>query len=281
VWFARRRARYERPEGFATERYLDDLLDHESFARRGLDPGAVRRALLDAAPGTYADAVRATFACYAAHHGKPRYADKTPVFVTYIPVLAELFPESVFVHVVRDGRDVVLSRAEANWGTNRAELEALLWRTQIERGRADGRRLGPRRYMELRYEELLDDPERAARRLCELAALDFDPGMLEYHRRAEQVLADQPYPEEHRNLLRPPTKGLRDWRTQCDPRQVEVLECLIGPTLGRFDYERTVARPSARAAAKALGVRARYASIAGYRKVRAAAWRRLHERDGG
>src|SRR6478672_851702 len=63
-----------------------------------------------------ADAVRAVFAAYAAARGKPRYADKTPHYVSHLPELAARFPEAQFVHVVRDGRDVALSLLEVPWG---------------------------------------------------------------------------------------------------------------------------------------------------------------------
>src|SRR4051812_8879868 len=51
-----------------------------------------------------ADAVRALFAAYAERQGKPRYADKTPHYVSHLPLFAERFPEARFVHVIRDGR---------------------------------------------------------------------------------------------------------------------------------------------------------------------------------
>src|SRR4051794_27962840 len=68
-----------------------------------------------------ADAVRAVFAAYAAAQGKPRYADKTPHYVSHLPLLAERFPEARFVHVVRDGRDVALSLLEVPWGPDDVE----------------------------------------------------------------------------------------------------------------------------------------------------------------
>ncbi len=220
--------------------------------------------------------MRASFALYATTRGKHRYGDKTPIFVTHIPLLAALFPEAVFVHLVRDGRAVVLSRAQTAWGTDRPELEALVWRAQVEQGRADGLALGPARYREIHYEDLLDDPERIARELCTFAGLEFDPGMLTYHERATTILGDQPFPEEHRNLLRPPTKGLRDWRTELDRDQIELLECLAGPTLEAFGYERVTASAPPGVRVRAMRARARYASARQYRHLRSALWRMVH-----
>ena len=201
VWFGRRRGRYETSDGFALEQFVDDLLAHESFRRWSLADVDVRAALTEARPHSYPDAIRACYALYARTDGKPRYGDKTPVFVSHIPFIATTFPESVFVHIIRDGRTVVLSRAEAAWGTDRIDFEALLWRSQVTKGRADGLALGSDRYHEVRYEDLVDDPERVAKELCRFVEIDFDPVMLDYHEQATRIVDEQPFPDEHRNLL--------------------------------------------------------------------------------
>src|SRR4051794_27483455 len=123
VWMGRQRARYETGGGVATEAFTAELLDHKWFRHWGLDAALVRAELQRGKPATFADAVRIAYACYASAKGKPRYGDKTPIFVLHIPMLAELFPEAVFVHVVRDGRDVALSRIAASWGTERIDHE--------------------------------------------------------------------------------------------------------------------------------------------------------------
>jgi hypothetical protein len=276
VWFGRRRERYETAHGFAAERFLDDLLAHESFRRWGLANLDVRTALTEAHPDSYPDAIRACYALYARTRAKPRYADKTPAFVSHIPLLATMFPESVFVHIVRDGHAVVLSRAEAAWGSDRIDFEALLWRSQVRKGRADGAALGPDRYHEILYEDLVDDPERIAKELCRFVDIDFDPRMLEYHHRATRILDEQPFPDEHRNLLRPPTKGLRDWKAELKPDDLALFEELAGDALDAFGYERSIAVPRATMKARAMRSRFRFHSIVQYRRARSAAWRALH-----
>jgi hypothetical protein len=273
VWFARQRDRYETRNGFDITRFADDLIAHGSFQRWTLAEPDVRAALRVARPTNYSDAVRTAFKLYAEGRGKSRYADKTPVFVVHIPLLAKLFPEAVFIHLIRDGRDVVLSRSEVAWGSKRIDFEALVWQTQIEKGRADGLPLGPTRYLEVRYEDLLDDPERIARTVCEFIRVAFDPRMLEYHERATTILSDQPFPAEHNNLLRPPTKGLRDWRREMRPADIALIEELTGRTLERFGYNRTSSRATTGIRVRAIEARARYQAIARYRRARSTAAR--------
>src|SRR5690606_22924870 len=55
-------------------------------------------------------AIRALYGLYAERHGKPRWGDKTPAYVRRMRLIAAALPEARFVHLVRDGRDVLLSR---------------------------------------------------------------------------------------------------------------------------------------------------------------------------
>jgi len=175
-----------------------------------------------------ADAVRALFAAYAAVHGKPRYADKTPHYVSHLPALAERFHEARFVHVVRDGRDVALSLLEVPWGPDDVEGAALYWRRRVLEGR--DARLGPERYRELRYEALVADPERELRALGAWLQLPYDPAMLE--RRPLAV----PYPEHHRRLELAPTPGLRDWRREMSAADAARFQAVAGDALAELGY---------------------------------------------
>jgi Sulfotransferase family len=101
---------------------------------------------------------------YAQSRGKTRWADKTPRYALSLDFIDQLFPDCRVVHVVRDGRDVVVSH-RSRFGYVPAVKAAEKWPRYIEAARAAGARLGPERYHELRYEELVADPESTMRRL--------------------------------------------------------------------------------------------------------------------
>jgi hypothetical protein len=175
-----------------------------------------------------ADAVRAVFAAYAAAHGKPRYADKTPHYVSHLPLLGKRFPEARFVHVVRDGRDVALSLLEVPWGPDDVEGAARHWRRRVLEGRDAG--LGPDRYREVRYEALVADPERELRALAAWLELPYDAAMLDHR------VPIVPYPEHHRRLALAPTRGLRDWRREMSAADAAWFEAVAGDALAELGY---------------------------------------------
>lgn len=274
---AARRRRYETPSGFAADAFLRDLAGQERFRMWGVPEGAVRSVMVESGTASFADAVRSAFAAFARAHGKPRYADKTPAHIRHLPLLAELFPESRFVHIIRDGRDVALSLMERTEGAIGLDSVAIRWREMVVRGRRDGRVLGRRRYLEVRYEDLVEDPEGTVRSVCDFLELAFDESMLRYFERAEEVVRLTHNPEIHRSIFLPPTKGLRDWRRDMPREEVAVFEALAGRVLTDLGYERLVPRPSVMIR---VAVRWRRAGSTGRRIVRGVG-RRLGLRAGG
>ncbi|MGH2543441.1 MAG: sulfotransferase family protein, partial [Ardenticatenaceae bacterium] len=243
VALARQRALYEQPGGFDVEPFITDLVGHRWFSRWGLAEDEVREALVGDQPGDCAEAIRRVFALYARRQGKPRYGDKTPGYVMHIPLLATLFPEARFVHLIRDGRDVALSLREMEWGPADLWESALYWRERVEIGRRAGRRLDAERYREVHYEDLVEEPEATLRELCSFLGLSFDSAMLHYPERAPQLIAPAEYPHRHRGVALPPTKGLRDWRSQMNREDLARFEAVAGGLLTRLGYERGLPRP--------------------------------------
>jgi Sulfotransferase family len=234
VSFWRRRQRYAAPDGgIDLGRVADNLLRHDRFRAWRVDPDLVRERLTGTAPD-YAEAIRRVYALYAGSHGKARYGDKTPPFLMHMRMLAEQFPEARFVHLVRDGRDVVLSLRDQPFAPSSFTGAAEYWAGRVRRARQAGERLGPDRYRELRYEDLVADPERELRALCEFVELDYTPAMLAYEDVSRIPLTDK---MRASGVVRAPGASGRDWRTQMSPRQLAVVETVAGDQLVAFGYE--------------------------------------------
>jgi sulfotransferase family protein len=261
--------------------FLDDLGRFYQLYEWGIAPEDVRVRLHDGM--TTGEAIAAIFEVYAEREGKPRWGDKTPLYMQQLPLLERLFPAALWVHLVRDGRDAALSFLDLpegfsgkTWAQPRTAAQfAARWRTEVRAARRLGRHVG-NRYLELRYEDLVAEPERELRRVCEHASLPWEPEMLEYAGTSE--VAQMP---EHRNLEQPPTPGLRDWRTQMRREDALAFEEVAGDVLRSSGYELLVPAgryPTARGRLEL----ARFATLSRSWNATAAAyqwsplWRRSH-----
>jgi hypothetical protein len=239
-----RAVQYGWPRRFDAAACTDLIVADSSFRRWPVTEAEARAAIADPPAASFADTVRRLYALVAASQGKARYADKTPMHVLYLPRLARLFPEARFVHLIRDGRDVALSYQSVAWGPTTVPEAAIRWRRSVRRGRRDGHRLGPERYREIRYEDLVANPERVLRAVCAFLELDWDNSMVQYHERADAVIAATRFPGAHQRLLLTPKPGLRDWRTEMAPTDVESFEAIAGQLLDELGYGCAAGRPS-------------------------------------
>lgn len=233
------RRRYEHRSRFDIARFCADLVDDRYFAAWGLPAGALMASLQQYRPLTVEAAIRETFFCYARRHRKRRWGDKTPAYVVHMPVIAAMFPEARFVHIIRDGRDVSRSLLELGWATS-IEDAGLRWAYRVRLGRSAGRMLGER-YLEIRYEDLVADSTAALRRICSFVGLSLEEGMTRPDQRAAAVLATLRNPENHQRLHLPPTR-LRDWRDELTLDQVGRFEAVAGDVLEEAGYERAAPR---------------------------------------
>ncbi|HJQ51118.1 MAG TPA: sulfotransferase [Gaiellaceae bacterium] len=219
------------------DEFLDDLARLRTLYDWGIRPDDVRPRLREGM--TTSEAIAAIFETYAERQGKPRWGDKTPLYMQQLPLLERLFPDALWVHLVRDGRDAALSFLELpegfsgkTWAQPRTVAQfAARWRTEILSARRLGRHSGSR-YLELRYEDLVAEPERELRRVCEHGSLPWEADMLDHTR-----VSDAANMPEHRNLAQPPTPGLRDWRSQMSREDALTFEQVAGDVLGSAGYE--------------------------------------------
>jgi hypothetical protein len=113
--------------------------------------------------------------------------EKSPPHLHVLSLIAEVFPSARFVHVLRDGRDVVVSigAAARSWnpawqrpGRRMVTHYALAWQAEIAVVREASTDLGDR-YLEVRYEELRADPRAGYRELLRFCDIPCDDALVE------------------------------------------------------------------------------------------------------
>ena len=260
------------------EAFVDDLRRLKTLREWEVPVEEVRAHLRPGMPA--GEAVAAVYETYAAHRGKRRFGDKTPMYMQHLRLLERLFPNARYVHLIRDGRDAALSFlampegiVTRTWAHPRSAGDfACQWRSEVAAARTLGRRVGRERYLEIRYEALVAQPEQKLRRICEFAGLRFEPGMLDYAGRVD--LSAKPHQQ---SLTKPPTAGLRDWRGQMAPEDVRAFEAVAGDLLRELGYEATSGTTlSGRLRRCSYAARVSAWRAASYALRRSPAWKRRH-----
>jgi hypothetical protein len=103
--------------------------------------------------------------------------DHDPSNSKHASSLRREFPESHFLHIIRDGRAIAASVFPLDWGPNDIFGAVIFWLTNLGFGFA-AESLYASKAFRIKYEDILQDPPRSVAALCEHLQLDFEHGML-------------------------------------------------------------------------------------------------------
>ncbi|MBV9486974.1 MAG: sulfotransferase [Frankiaceae bacterium] len=122
--------------------------------------------------------------------------ERTPLHTQHLDLIAEIYPDSPVVHLIRDPREVATSLVRQPWGPDSVEEAAQEWVDTVGRARAHR---SPR-YVEVRYEDLVADVVTAMSGVFGFLGLDTSDAIAAQLR----AVADQPInrsPEPSRRPL--------------------------------------------------------------------------------
>ncbi|MEZ5567923.1 MAG: sulfotransferase [Halioglobus sp.] len=121
--------------------------------------------------------------------------DKSPSYVFHLDDVLTQFPDACVVHLVRDPRAQAGSEKRVFGKSPR--VSGSRWQRAVDCV-VDARARFPGRVMELRYEDLVSDPEKALTPVCEVLGLRFEHAMTRIDRELERYRKHGDAPAIHR-----------------------------------------------------------------------------------
>ena len=159
--------------------------------------------------------------------------DNTPRYIMAIPLLNRLFPTAVYIHVVRDGRDVVSSVRSKRFGPNSTLLAARTWMDHIGCWNLAEKTIPSARRLEIRYEDLVSDPETSRNKLSQFlnCVPDSEPAHLAQDSHGLSGVA-------HHNRLGQPidSSSVGRFRKELTAKQIAAAESVMYPGLVAYGY---------------------------------------------
>lgn len=107
------------------------------------------------------------------------WGERTNVCWGQIPNFLKMFPSGKVIHVIRDPRDVMCSYREITYEPGWSYLDAAFCSLDsLRRAGEYMRKLDSKNYHLLRYENLLENPARETKKICNFLEIDFESDML-------------------------------------------------------------------------------------------------------
>jgi protein-tyrosine sulfotransferase len=199
----------------------------------------------------FASLVHSLLEPYRLRKRKPCIAEKTPDNILFYTQLNRLLPRAYLIHVIRDGRDVVSSMVAVAKNYRRAQEKVPIpiknveacsqtWSRYVsapfeKRGVFQSNEF-QRKYIEIRYEDIIQNPEATLRYVCRRLEIDFSPSMLTPHEFPHDTIIDDLWYEQ--TMMEGPLseQSIGRWRRDLTLIQRIIIAHYCQTHLQRFGY---------------------------------------------
>jgi hypothetical protein len=175
-----------------------------------------------------------------AAQGMQRWAENSPEGMLYLPVIKRLIPHALFVHILRDGRDVAVSLARRRfirafpWEDRHGLMGCgLYWEWIVEHGRSFGQSI-PTDYIEVHFEQLLARPQETLNAIGHFIDQPLDYGVIQ---RIAYGSVAKPNTSFYQEAESAEFNPVGRWKKNFSPEQLVCFERLVGTTLVELGYE--------------------------------------------
>lgn len=165
-----------------------------------------------------------------------RWGDKTPVNVNHMEAILKSFPDARFINLVRDGVDVVHSWSQHEKYNGNVVRPAIRWKEAVVEAHAFAEQY-PEKSLEVRYERLVQEPEKTVARICQFVDLAYESEMLSRTDHYEEMGRAQEVSYFQNVFGSITSENIGKGRRSLGTGQKEKISPLIDDVLSRFGYE--------------------------------------------
>ncbi len=185
---------------------------------------------------SYQELINFIVKLYGEKVGKPNpkiWIDHTPNNIKFSSTLIDLFPESKFIHIVRDGRAVASSLIPLDWGPNTIDKAAHFWLNRLKYGIEAENYIKKGHIIRIRFEKLVETPQETLEGICTFLNISYQNQMVMGNGfNVPLYTAGQ-----HSLIGKPPDKSrINIWQEKLTSRQIEIFESIAGDTLLKLGY---------------------------------------------
>ena len=242
------------------QQLLSIWLQSEFFRRSGLEAAEFRERIL-ANCRSAGDFLRILMESIAEAQKVTRWAECTPLNLLYMPEIKRSFPDALFIHMIRDGRDVALSLEQQGWARpfpwdkkRRVLVAGLFWEWLVGKGRESAHSVAPD-YMEVRFEDLVDRPKATLARIATFVDHDLD---YDHIQRVGIGSVSRPNTSFKVDSTEGGFNPVGRWKSGYSREALTRFEGLVGPFLQELGYPLTIPKEELRTDLAMAGTKALY-----------------------
>lgn len=231
--------------------FLRDLAQSKKIETWNLDFASLGNYIHSQKPSTYAELISCVYVFFGISKQQifQRWGDKNNFHIRCLDTLNAIFPDALFIHIIRDGRDVACSYRNLSkkriYSKYAPHLPSVIdeiaheWVENVNVAISQFEIVGWNRVCEVRYEDLVGDSQVELTRICEFLSEPYDASMLNYHVHNKQ---EQQEPVEFlqwkkKTLELPTTSQVGKFLDELTKEEIRLFESIAKPVLDQYDYQ--------------------------------------------
>jgi len=215
------------------------LKKDDYFQRTGLDVNTLLNQAMEMGIVTDGSVYRSMLIKIGQQERSSYVGDKDPRCIEFLGVVRHVLADSHIVHVIRDARDVLVSKKKAAWSSKHSTIRHIFAnRVQLRMGRAHGLRLFGNNYHEVVYEKLLNDPEGELTKLCEGFGLTYSSSMMDFKKSAKKLVSEKEISWKKETLGPLLRTNYGKWANELAPWEIALTEQVCGAQFEAGGYKR-------------------------------------------
>ncbi len=201
----------------------------------------------------FIELLKCLFLYEAELHGKKLPGDQTPNHIFFIDQIIRNFPGATFINMIRDPRAVVLSQKN-KWKASKRQkqprfeiirtkinyhpiTQSILWLKSIRAGLVASKKYGNKKIQSIHYEQLVSEPEKYLKRLCEFIGTTYSEEMLKVSVSMSS------------NVISSSTQGMDssltdNWRSMLSATEIYIVEQVCGKYASQLGYKMSGISPN-------------------------------------
>ena len=165
---------------------------------------------------------------YLKNKNKEIIGDKDPKIIENIKVLNYFFPNSKIIHIIRDPRDVVLSRTKARWSKKYPYfMHSIIYYLQMTLGRKMlYKYYNKNNFYEIKYEDLIKDPDYELKKICNFLEVEYENNILNYHNSSKELVSKDEFEWKKETFNPVDNKNFNKWKKEFNFFKILIIESI-------------------------------------------------------
>ena len=154
--------------------------------------------------------------------------DKDPKIIENIKSLNYFFPNSKIIHIIRDPRDVVLSRTKARWSKKYPYfIHSIIYYLQMTLGRKMlYKYYSKSNYYELKYEDLIRESDYELKKICNFLGVEYEKNILNYEDSSRELVSKDEFDWKKETFNPVDSKNFNKWKKEFNFFKILIIESI-------------------------------------------------------